>query len=195
MHSPPSTDPGLAALPAFPAGAVPETPAALRQRGIVLRPCTTADIAFLRELYRQLRAEELAPLPWPQAQKNAFLDSQFALQHRHYLTQYPDADFCLVESAAQPIGRLYLWRQAPQFLVIDISLLPQWRNSGIGTALMRGAQELARVGQADLNLHVDQRNSAARRLYERLGFIATDEDGPYAGMRWQAPQELGKQAS
>jgi RimJ/RimL family protein N-acetyltransferase len=186
VHSPPSTDPGLAALPAFPAGAVPETPAVLCQRGIVLRLCTTADIAFLRDLYRQLRAEELAPLPWPQAQKDAFLDSQFALQHRHYLTHYPDADFCLVESAAQPIGRLYLWRRAPQFLVIDISLVPQWRNGGIGTALIRGAQQLAQADEAGLNLHVDQRNDAARRLYERLGFIATDEDGPYTGMRWQA---------
>ncbi|SFA98979.1 Acetyltransferase (GNAT) family protein [Collimonas sp. OK607] len=158
----------------------------LRQRGIALRSCTAADIAFLRVLYRQLRAEELAPLSWPETQKHTFLDSQFALQHRHYLTHYPDADFCLIESAAQPIGRLYLWRQAPQFLVIDISLVPQWRNRGIGTALMHDAQELARMDQAGLNLHVDQRNGAARRLYERLGFIATDEDGPYASMRWQA---------
>ena len=173
-------------LPAFPAGSVLAAPAGLRQRSITLRPAATPDIGFLRDLYRQLRADELAPLPWPDAQKHAFLDSQFTLQHRHYLSQYPNADFALMTCNAVPIGRFYLLRQAPAFLIIDISLLPQWRNSGIGSALIRHAQALAQAERTDLNLHVDQRNGAAHRLYERLGFTATHTDGPYDSMCWQA---------
>ena len=186
MHSPRLTDPGPGhdALPAFPAGAALESPTALQQRGIRLRPCATGDISFLTSLYRQLRAAELAPLPWPDAQKHAFIDSQFALQHRHYLTHYPNADFLLIECNGEPIGRLYLSRQMPEFLIIDISLAPEWRNGGVGTALIRHAQTLAENAGAGLNLHVDQRNDDARRLYERLGFIATDMEGLYIGMRW-----------
>ncbi|AMP00049.1 acetyltransferase family protein [Collimonas arenae] len=178
--------PGHGALPAFPAGAALESPTALQQRGIRLRPCAAGDISFLTSLYRQLRAAELAPLPWPDAQKHAFIDSQFALQHRHYLTHYPNADFLLIECNGEPIGRLYLSRQMPEFLIIDISLAPGWRNSGIGTALIRHAQTLAENAGAGLNLHVEQRNDAARKLYDRLGFIATDTEGFHTGMRWPA---------
>lgn len=186
MYSLRSADCARPAPAGFPPGAAPEAPTGLRQRGITLRPGATTDLGFLRDLYRQLRADELAAVPWPESQKHAFLDSQFALQHQHYLSQFPNADFLLIECDAVPIGRFYLLRQAPAFLVIDISLLPQWRNSGIGSALIRNAQAMAQVEGADLDLHVDQRNPAARRLYERLGFAATDTDGPYASMRWTA---------
>lgn len=173
-----------APLPDFPAGAGRDTPAALRQRGFSLRPCTAADLGFLRDLYHLLRADELAQVPWPAAQKAAFLDSQFALQHKHYLTHYSAADFLVIEAEGQPAGRLYLSRQAPEYLIVDISLLPPWRNSGVGSALIRHAQALAAHEGATLNLHVEQRNHAARRLYERLGFVATMEEGAHIGMRW-----------
>lgn len=176
----------LPALPDFPAGAGLATPAALGLRGFSLRPCGASDIGFLRQLYGQLRADELAQAPWPAEQKAAFLDSQFALQHKHYLTHFSAADFLLLEVAGQSAGRFYLMRQAPEFLIVDISLLPQWRNSGVGSALIRHAQELAKNEGASLNLHVDQRNHAARRLYQRLGFEVMDEEDAYAAMRWRA---------
>jgi len=189
VHSPRLTDPGHGALPAFPAGAALEAPTDLQQRGIRLRPCAAGDISFLTFLYRQLRAAELAPLSWPDVQKDAFLESQFALQHRHYLAHYSAADFLLIEAEGQPAGRFYLSRQTSEFLIVDISLLPQWRNSGVGSALIRHAQEMAKRADASLNLHVDQRNHAARRLYDRLGFVARMEDGPYTSMRWPTVTE------
>jgi ribosomal protein S18 acetylase RimI-like enzyme len=147
------------------------------------------DIGFLRALYSELRAEEVAQVPWPPEQKAAFLDSQFSLQHKHYLTHFSDADFLLIEAQGRPAGRLYLSRQPQEFLIVDISLLPQWRNSGVGSCLIEYAQTLAKNQNASLSLHVDNRNNAARRLYERLGFVATIQEGPYTGMRWPAAQE------
>ncbi len=180
---------GQPALSEFPVGAGFETPFTLRQQGFSLRPCATSDIEFLRELYGQVRADELAQVPWPTIQKTAFLDSQFALQHKHYLAHFSAADFLLLETAGESAGRLYLVRQAPEFLIVDISLLPQWRNHGIGSALIRHAQQLAQHAGAALNLHVDQRNYAARRLYQRLGFVVTSEDGAHLAMRWCAAEE------
>lgn len=176
----------MSALSLFSVGEGLIRPAELRQHGITLRPATAPDVGFLRELYHQLRAAELAPLSWPEPQKRAFTDSQFDLQHRHYLSHFPNAEFLLIEWRAVPIGRFYLLRQAPEFHLIDISLMPQWRNRGVGSALIRAAQALARIEKAGLNLHVDRRNDSAQRLYERLGFIATENDGLYTGMRWSA---------
>lgn len=127
----------------FPRGDIVEVPIALREHGISLRTSTAADMAFLRRLYGQVRADELAVLPWLASQKEAFLDSQFALQHQHYLSHFPDACFLLVECNATPIGRFYLLKQAPEFLIIDISVAIAWQNQGIGTALMRDAQTMA----------------------------------------------------
>jgi hypothetical protein len=45
------------------------------------------------------RAEEFLLVPWPQAQKDAFLHQQFRLQHHHFVTHFAGADFWIVERA------------------------------------------------------------------------------------------------
>ena len=184
MSSLVSADIRAAGLVAFPPGGEAATPALLLQRGCALRPADSSDLPFLRALYGAVRADELAAIPWSQPQKQAFLDSQFALQHHHYVTQFPAAGFWLIEQHATPVGRFYLLNEAPDFLIIDISLLPQWRGIGIGGALIADAQQAAQAAGAGVKLHVAQRNAAARRLYQRLGFVASGQDGPYAEMRW-----------
>ena len=145
----------------------------------------------MRELYGALRAEELNPLPWPEAAKQAFLDYQFALQHRHYVHYYAPGDFLLIEHGQTPIGRIYLHHGSPDFLLVDIALMPAWRDQGIGTALIRAAQDTAhRASARSLVLHVEQRNSAARRLYERLGFgLSGESDGQRFEMYWPCRAE------
>ena len=44
---------------------------------IAFRPITSEDTDFLYTVYAQTRTEELAPVPWTEAQKEAFLRSQF----------------------------------------------------------------------------------------------------------------------
>ncbi len=62
------------------------------------------------------------------------------------------------------------------FVAVDSAL----RGAGIGTALVRRAQERC---AGPIKLHVEYENPA-RRLYERLGF-----GSKYAEMRWQPSQE------
>jgi len=152
------------------------------QGEITLRACVAADMVFLRTLYYELRADELAVLPWTKQQKEAFLESQFSLQHQHYLTYYSMANFWVIEYQGASIGRFYLLRQLPDFLLVDISLALAWRNRGIGRALIAYAQTSAQNAHARLNLHVDQRNIAAQRLYQRLGFVVMESEGPYIRM-------------
>ncbi|MDE2308217.1 MAG: GNAT family N-acetyltransferase [Xanthomonadaceae bacterium] len=176
------------ALPAFPAGHAdhPHAPASLRERGFTLRPANDADLAFLRTLYRETRSGELAAMPWPAEAKLAFLDGQFELQHRHYVTFYGRSDFLVVERDRQPVGRVYLLRQPPDFRIVDIALRESARGEGVGSALIAHIQQQARAAGCGVALHVDRRNTAARRLYRRLGFAAAQGDDTHLPMNWTA---------
>ena len=146
--------------------------------GLRLRTAHAGDMTFLRRLYRTFRAEEVAPLPWPEAAKDAFLDDQFRLQHEHFTTVFADADFLVVEQGGAAVGRLYLQRSDQGVLIVDIGLLPQVRRQGLGRAVMEWVvQEAVRARASRVWLHVLSSNLAARRLYERLGFAAVSEDG------------------
>ena len=161
-------------------------PAVLADRGFALRPETEADFAFLRRLYVSTRWDELAPVvDWTEAQKVAFLESQFALQRHHYLTYYPATDFAILEECGVPAGRLYLDRQADMLLVVDISLLPKWRGCGTGTALMEAVCAEARAVNKKVSIAVEKFNPA-QRLYRRLGFREVSDNGAYWSMEWRA---------
>ena len=166
------------------------TPALLAERGFSLRALIDDDLPWLRDVYASTRQEEMVAVPWPAAAKRAFLDQQFALQHAHYLQHYADTDFLAIEridaqGRAQPVGRYYLQRVAPDHLIVDIALLPELRGQGVGRLLIEASQRDAHALGRGMHLHVLQHNRAARRLYERLGFVLTHAAGSYDHMRWE----------
>lgn len=159
-------------------------PAALAERGFVLRPETEADVPFLFQLYVSTRWDELAPLTdWSEVQKLGFLESQFAAQRHHYLIQYAKSAFDVLEERGTPVGRLYVDRQERTLLIVDIALLPPWRGRGIGTALIEALFAEARLTGKEVSISVEKFNSA-QRLYRRLGFRPYAEDGVYWFMYW-----------
>lgn len=162
-----------------------QTPALLIERGFSLRALHDNDLPWLRDLYASTRTEEMAPVPWPELVKRTFLDEQFGLQHRHYLSHFADTDFLAIEHVEHgTVGRYYLQRVAPEHLLVDISLFPALRGSGIGGALIRQSQlDAAALGHG-MRLHVHAANAGARRLYERLGFVADALEGTHQSMRW-----------
>ena len=131
------------------------------------------------------RADEMACVPWPAGLKQSFLDQQFDLQHRHYINHYADADFLVLERAGEVVGRLYLQRRSPEHLVVDISLLGPLRGQGLGGALLAQAQADAAAAGCVLVLHVRRDNPAARRLYIRLGFLASGGSETHERLAWR----------
>jgi ribosomal protein S18 acetylase RimI-like enzyme len=153
--------------------------------GISLRAETDTDDAFLRVLYASIRAEEMAQLQhWSDNQKNEFLAMQFDAQHSHYQKHYPDARFDIIEQAGQPIGRLYLADVERELRLMDIALLPERRNQGIGTDLTRAVLDFAGRAGLQVTLHVEEENPA-KRMYDRLGFVVVGEQSFYKKMAWQ----------
>jgi ribosomal protein S18 acetylase RimI-like enzyme len=157
---------------------------------IKLRPETPDDSGFLLALYGESRAEEVQLFGWPEAQTGAFLRMQQIAQAAHYREAYPGANFDIVESGNEPVGRLYVHRDEAVTTLIDISLLARRRGAGIGSALMEALlAESDRTG-IPVDLHVAHGNPAAR-LYRRLGFAVTGDDGLYLAMRREAWQSVG----
>jgi ribosomal protein S18 acetylase RimI-like enzyme len=152
-------------------------------QSVTLRSIRSDDEAFLLKVYTSTRLDELAPLGWSTDQTAAFLTQQFTAQHTHYLTHYPDADFQVILLDGQPIGRLYVARLDDELRVIDIALLPAYRNAGIGSRLLKELLAEASAAGKPARIHVEKFNPALR-LYERLGFAPIADRGVYWFMEW-----------
>jgi ribosomal protein S18 acetylase RimI-like enzyme len=155
--------------------------------GLTFRRIMDADLPFLARVYASTRADELAVTSMTDAQKAAFLDAQFQLQHAHYQKYYPQADWLLTARGGEDVGRLYIERWPSQHRIIDIAFLPQHRGKGSGEALLRDLMDEAAAAGKDVSIHVEKQNPAMR-LYRRLGFVTEEDKGVYDLMRWSSPR-------
>src|SRR5213593_1279795 len=109
----------------------------IKPLSVRLRPARAEDESFLFDLYASTRLEELAMVRWNEQQQHEFLQMQFNAQSRYYESEYPGADFQLIEVEGQPAGRLYVHHRVDEIRVMDLALLPQYRRKGIGTSLLQ----------------------------------------------------------
>jgi GNAT superfamily N-acetyltransferase len=152
---------------------------------ISLRPITPEDDGFLARVYASTRWDELAPTGWSEEQKAEFCRRQFDAQSAYYAVNYPGASLQVIERDGQPIGRLYVARREKEIRIVDITLLPESRGSGLGAKLLRDLQDEARSAGKSLTIHVERFNRALQ-LYQRLGFEPVEDKGVYLLMRWSA---------
>jgi RimJ/RimL family protein N-acetyltransferase len=153
---------------------------------VTLRTAAPEDDAFLLKVYASTRADELAQVPWSEEQRRAFLRMQFDAQLLHYRTHNPAATYDLILLKGEPIGRLYVARREREIRILDITILPEYRNRGIGTPLIKELMAEAALAGKPLNIYVESFNPSLR-LFERLGFVKTEEDdGINRLMEWRA---------
>jgi ribosomal protein S18 acetylase RimI-like enzyme len=158
------------------------------ERDLELRPVEPGDDELLCRIYRSTREAELSQVDWSDAQKETFLRMQFEAQRRHYEDHYDGASFDVVLVDGTPAGRLYVAREPEEIRIVDIALLPEYRNVGIGTELLRRLLDEGAVSGKRLTIHVESHNPA-RRLYERLGFAPVGNRGAHVLMTWSPPAD------
>lgn len=137
-----------------------------------LRTVTPADETWQLAIYASTRAEELALTGWPVPQCKAFVRQQHQAQQTHYTRHFPHSVCQLILVRGEEVaGRLWVDESDGRLRILDIALLPAWRGQGLGTRCLQALAEQADAAGRVLSIQVEIHNPA-RRLYERLGFVA-----------------------
>ncbi|KAA0993353.1 GNAT family N-acetyltransferase [Dyadobacter aurulentus] len=160
----------------------------LTNTALALRPITPKDLPFLMEIYASTREAEMERVPfWTDLMKKEFLASQFRAQHEYYQKNYIGACFWVIELENKIIGRLYLDEnfQGKGMRIVDISILPTYRNRGLGQGIFKDLMKRSAELNIPLTIHVEAFNPA-KNLYTRLGFKTISEtNGIYHLMEWK----------
>lgn len=156
---------------------------------IRLRPVTPEDEPFLFEVYRGVRGEEMAAWGWNEAQQELFLKMQLKARDQSYPMYYPGLDDRIILFKDKSAGRLILSRTDEEIRLVDISLLPAYRNARIGTSVITSVLAEAEQTNRCVRLQVERTNDGARRLYERLGFLVTGENQTHFQMERKSKDE------
>lgn len=156
---------------------------------IALRPVSPLDDEFLLAVYTSTRADELAQIDWEEGQKENFVRWQFDLQRTEYEARYPDARYQVILVNQEPAGRIWIGEDETQIRLLDIGLLTQFQNLGVGTILLKELIAEAVTKNKPLRHMVFVLNNNAHRFYERLGFVTIEDLGGYKHMEWRGNSE------
>lgn len=141
------------------------------ETAVDLRPAEPSDEAFLIAVFAGTRADEMAVVPWTDSEKREFLEFQYKAQTHSYTTRFPGSRHSIVLIDGEPAGRIWTAESEDEIRVLDIAILPKFRNRGAGTILLTRLQDDACASGKAIRHSVEINNEAAIRLYERLGFM------------------------
>ncbi|HEY3762546.1 MAG TPA: GNAT family N-acetyltransferase [Verrucomicrobiae bacterium] len=154
---------------------------ALAAKRISLRPEQAGDEDFLFKVYASTRQEELDLTGWNAHQRAAFLDMQFKAMRHGYRAMFPAAEFSIILREERNIGRMVIDRTEKEVRVVDLALLPESRNQGVGTLLMQHVCQGAEQVKKTVTLSV-LKNTRSISWYQRLGFSIIGHKGLYEEM-------------
>jgi len=157
---------------------------------LAVRPALPQDEGFLWDLYYAVRAPEFAPVAMPAAQKMELIRMQFRGQMASYAAQFPNSCYHIVLLDGQSIGRLWVARNDTEYTLVDVAILPELRNKGIGSALVGRLQQEAQQAKLPIASTVFRFNPGSLRFHQRHGFQIVREDIMYYYMQWVPPPLL-----
>ncbi len=140
------------------------------------------DAAFLKEIYISNRTEDL--VLWSsglgEQQAKHLLEMQYEGQKNQYQVDFPFAVDSIILFNKIPVGRFLVARNEREIRGVDLNVLPEYRNLGIGTVLLNDAIKEASKTNRLFKFRV-LKNNRAIRLYLRLGCqVIADEGSHYA---------------
>jgi ribosomal protein S18 acetylase RimI-like enzyme len=151
---------------------------------VTLRPERDADRDFRYRLFCDSRQPEFA-LVLAADDYQKVMAHQFHAQTVSYRTEFPRARFDIVEMRGRPIGRIVVDRPGTLLHIVDQAIVPELRNQGIGTAVMRALMDEASRSDLPVRLEVSSENDPSLRLYLRLGFVPIETQPFYIRLEWR----------
>ena len=150
---------------------------------VTLRPASLPDDElFLQDLYYDMR-DDIRGIFGDENLERATARIQYQAQKASYETEFPTADHQIVLLDGQPIGRLLVERRTELLFAIDLALLSEHRNQGIGTVILDRLIREAADRRVPLALSVVKSNPALR-LYERRGGVIDGQSATHYFLSW-----------
>ena len=140
-----------------------------------VRPATPADTPFLKELHQRAYRDVIV-------RQVGYWDG--TAQDYWFTKGLAEADFSVVEENGEPVGAIALQDTPERLYIAELQILPEWQARGLGTALLLMQLEHAQQLQKPIDLRV-LHASRARSLYERHGFVVTEQTPTHYVMKWQ----------
>lgn len=141
---------------------------------VTVREARPADAERLIGHVQQLLSEEDVDIPLAPDEFDLSVDEERKLLATY--NESPNSIFLLAEAGPDLVGELNLKGSKRQALahsaVLGMSVRREWRNKGVGSALLSEAVTWARSGGIlkRIELYVYARNRPAIHLYEKFGF-------------------------
>ena len=154
---------------------------------LTLRPARTDDQEFLYRLFCSAHSEKLQLVSLNAEEKNRLIELMYLGFTRHYSTLAPASDDRVVLLNNESIGRMILLQTSDAIWLADLAILPEYRQRGIGSALIGQLQAESMMSKRPVRLQVPQFDRALR-LYQRFGFYKIDTVGPYLHLEWSSRQ-------
>lgn len=134
--------------------------------GFTLRAARPEDFAFAWTLYRGLMQELSQELGlWHETAQRAMIRSAVN-----------GGEVSIILAEDRPVGWLQLQDAEDAIYIHQLYIDADYQSRGIGTELLSEIVDRARRQSKPVHLWVMRNNERARQLYERLGFLAVDED-------------------
>ena len=106
---------------------------------------------------------------WPEHLRDSLLRMQYHARQQGIAGDYPQAAQEIILADGSPAGRLVVSRNEAEIRVVDIAVLPERQNRGIGGAVVQELIEESNRTGKPVRLTVTIMNPAIR-FYENLGF-------------------------
>jgi ribosomal protein S18 acetylase RimI-like enzyme len=153
------------------------------EQPILLRAATSDDQEFLVEIFASTR-DDLRLANLDKSQEQLLIEMQFRARENQYRLAYPNATTSIILEGDKEIGSMIVNRGEHDIHLVDIALLPDWRDRGIGTYVLRTLLDEASAKAQSVCLQVAVTNRA-KDFYERLGFSKIKDGGAYISMEWR----------
>lgn len=95
---------------------------------------------------------------------------QYEARERDYAQRFAPTRRQIVDISRVSAGSLWVANLADEVRLVDIALLPEHQNHGIGSQILRDVLDQAKKQAKPVVLTAGLTNKRAIRLYERLGF-------------------------
>lgn len=144
---------------------------------VELRTACDQDEPFLFRLFCSIREPDFSFLS--EAERRAILKIQYAAAQRSVCMNWPHAQHMIVTKDDRPVGRFSTARSGNELHLIEIALLPEHQNQGIGRFLMEMLVKEAKDNHAQRIRLNAYRSSRVVQFYQRSGFAIVNDDGMY----------------